>query len=469
MNQACILVLGMHRSGTSSVAGCLNEIGVYGGNELLPGSDDNKKGHFENLSVLRFNEKVLKESGATWDDPMLSVRDILFDKYIDELIQLIREEFYGVRTFYIKEPRICHLLPLYLRALKKLSIKIKILIPYRHPLEIASSLRKRNGFSPEKSILLWTSSILESEFQTRGEERYIFPYENFLTSPVQVLQEAKVLEPPYIDTAVNKDSLRECIESFVDPGLRHHTYKKSDYSNEVPEFTKKLFIELNNRNFYTGVIDEIRSDYIRHASFFYGADTVGFVDELKNQIDIKNARISELKEAYSKEQKLHLNFKELVVEKNDALILTKNTISEIKTDIRRLQEKYKSGQLELVSNKNRIAELKNDVRSLQEKCKSRQDALEAERELNLQLKRSLDTLERSNKDLKNELDKYKENKNKIDELNRKNNHLLEKNSEKDRKISSLIHEIVSIHTTRSWRYTRLFRIVVKVVKRIFHK
>ena len=55
MKQTCILILGMHRSGTSALTGVLSLLDVYLGSELMPASEDNKKGYFENKNLYRIN------------------------------------------------------------------------------------------------------------------------------------------------------------------------------------------------------------------------------------------------------------------------------------------------------------------------------------------------------------------------------------------------------------------------------
>src|SRR5271166_5535385 len=73
-NQAdriCVLVVGMHRSGTSAVASALGELGLALPREgdLLGPRFGNEKGHFESLSLMSLGDEALRLLGGSWDDP----------------------------------------------------------------------------------------------------------------------------------------------------------------------------------------------------------------------------------------------------------------------------------------------------------------------------------------------------------------------------------------------------------------
>ena len=60
----CIIVLGMHRSGTSALARVLNLLGVDLGTNLLPAAEDNETGFWEHRDLVLVNEEVLRHSAA---------------------------------------------------------------------------------------------------------------------------------------------------------------------------------------------------------------------------------------------------------------------------------------------------------------------------------------------------------------------------------------------------------------------
>src|SRR5215813_12182654 len=66
-----IVIAGMHRSGTSLIAGMLRQCGLYLGepNEFIESRSDNPDGFWENERFLQVNEDILSELGGGWDCP----------------------------------------------------------------------------------------------------------------------------------------------------------------------------------------------------------------------------------------------------------------------------------------------------------------------------------------------------------------------------------------------------------------
>lgn len=78
-----VVVLGMHRSGTSYVAAVLHHLGVSMGEQLLDADWSNQNGHFEDLDILQINKAILIESNIetyTSSINAVSVSDSLQDK-----------------------------------------------------------------------------------------------------------------------------------------------------------------------------------------------------------------------------------------------------------------------------------------------------------------------------------------------------------------------------------------------------
>src|SRR5437764_4863962 len=113
----CILVVGMHRSGTSAMAGTLKIMGVDFGENLIGSDADNIKGYFEHLDIHDANDDLLEEFGSSWKDLKLP-RNWLSDSRVSchriKIRALIARDFSDSQLFGIKDPRISILLPLYL-------------------------------------------------------------------------------------------------------------------------------------------------------------------------------------------------------------------------------------------------------------------------------------------------------------------------------------------------------------------
>lgn len=68
MTKTAYVVLGMHRSGTSSVAGALSHLGAAPPASLMPPKADNPSGFWESERISDFNEEILNSIGTTWLD-----------------------------------------------------------------------------------------------------------------------------------------------------------------------------------------------------------------------------------------------------------------------------------------------------------------------------------------------------------------------------------------------------------------
>src|ERR1700683_5721745 len=66
-----VLVLGMHRSGTSALARGLQMLGVYLGNHFISPNPDNPTGYWEDRNIFGLNERLLAVFGLKWEEVAL--------------------------------------------------------------------------------------------------------------------------------------------------------------------------------------------------------------------------------------------------------------------------------------------------------------------------------------------------------------------------------------------------------------
>ncbi len=217
----CVIVLGMHRSGTSALTGALSLAGFDLGRDILPGDPSNPRGHFENEHIVRLNIRALSSLGVTWQDSFLAPPGELSDetlmaRFLPELRALLEREFSFSRPLLIKDPRLCLLLPLYRRCLDEMDVQQAFVILTRDPREVIDSLARRNNLSPLRSELLWAYHVLASERFTRGTRRVFLAHEEFIAKPVHEIR--KILHAlPF--TLTEADDLDARIRAFVEPGL----------------------------------------------------------------------------------------------------------------------------------------------------------------------------------------------------------------------------------------------------------
>ena len=80
----------------------------------------------------------------------------------------------------LKDPRICRFVPLWRAVLGRLGVAPKVVVPLRHPLEVAGSLARRDGMPEDEALLLWLRHCLEAEAATRGLPRSFLRYDDLV-------------------------------------------------------------------------------------------------------------------------------------------------------------------------------------------------------------------------------------------------------------------------------------------------
>ena len=225
MTNNAVLVVGMHRSGTSAVAGALEKCGVNFGSNLLPGKTGiNPKGYWEDREVIELHNEFLERKGMRWDDVLFtregenSDSKDLDEKFRSKLINILNTRFQIHPIWGVKDPRICIFIPAWLDVLRAVKTNIHIVLVVRQPYEVIASLRKRNGFSYEKCAHLWLRYSLTAEKNTRSNKRTIVDYAKMLADP------RRELERVITDLGLGKElSVPENIPNFLEPSLRHNT------------------------------------------------------------------------------------------------------------------------------------------------------------------------------------------------------------------------------------------------------
>lgn len=146
-----VIVLGMHRSGTSLLAGTLEAAGLVLG-EVNTAAPHNQKGNREHEALRAVHDKILGRVGASWKLP--PKEPITFtDREKAELIETMAP-FRGLARWGFKDPRAVWLFDGY-RALFPDAPAIGV---FRDPRAVARSLMARDGdlaMTEEEGLLLW--------------------------------------------------------------------------------------------------------------------------------------------------------------------------------------------------------------------------------------------------------------------------------------------------------------------------
>lgn len=220
-----LVVIGMHRSGTSATTGALQCLGVNLGERLYAGHQGiNDKGYFEHSDIADTDDEVLWQTGSCWDDILLK-QDGWWEnedlgRFEEKMRHFIRRDFPSDDLWALKDPRVCRLLPWWLRILNAEKILPHFLFVVRPAEAVYRSLEKRDGFSRDKAYLLWLLHYLEAERWSRDYPRGVLGFDRFLHDPVgefcRIEKELGSIFP------IPAAQASECLGRFVSPGLRHH-------------------------------------------------------------------------------------------------------------------------------------------------------------------------------------------------------------------------------------------------------
>lgn len=217
-----LLPLGMHRSGTSSLAGSLHLLGAALPKHLIPSKSDNQKGFYEPENIVMLNDEILASANSAWNDygrfDILLIQEGLLSDYIRRAVSMVVDEYEGASTIVLKDPRICRMLSFWLPALDQAGYTPYVVTPVRSPLEVAQSLHARDGLSLQAGMSLWLRHILDAEFESRECPRFFFLWDQFLGDPNAVLVEMSQCFG--LDLGASSPFKRRQITAFINSDLR---------------------------------------------------------------------------------------------------------------------------------------------------------------------------------------------------------------------------------------------------------
>ncbi|MDD5521717.1 MAG: glycoside hydrolase family 99-like domain-containing protein [Kiritimatiellae bacterium] len=220
-HSTAIIILGMHRSGTSALTGCLTHLGIPLGEPLVPRNFDNPRGFFELQDVVDLNERLFQHLGRSHLTPGPLPTDWQDDSEVftfqQEAERLLTHHFANHHLFGLKDPRFCLTLPLWLKTFDRLAIKPVFILQYRQPLDSAISLSRRNRIPFETAVQLWIEHTLLAEAFTRPFPRQHVLMPELMADPIATL--ARLATDLGLAWPLPVDQRKEVILAFIDPNL----------------------------------------------------------------------------------------------------------------------------------------------------------------------------------------------------------------------------------------------------------
>jgi len=186
---AGIVVLGMHRSGTSALTRILNLLGAdVGPEDDLLTEYDNPSGHWESKALVACNDRILAAFGRSWDFPPWLEPGWELSPRAERLVPDMADTFAGVFSsdpWVWKDPRTCLTFPLWRRVLGP---SVRVVLVLRDPGAVVSSLKRRDGIPTVYGTGLWHRYVRAAVRASRGLPVVCVHFAELVASPTDTIR-----------------------------------------------------------------------------------------------------------------------------------------------------------------------------------------------------------------------------------------------------------------------------------------
>lgn len=435
-----VVVLGMHRSGTSALTRGLKVLGVDLGDNFWPAASDNEKGFWEAPDIVLFNETILRKLNSKKEFnhhyskigfEALKIRPIGTSGFINKelnsylrsdvflserqiAIDILKNKLKDDVIFGFKDPRVSILLPFWQSVFEELNLDDSYIISVRNPLSVAESLLKRNNISADVSMLLWYKHMLSSIFYTQDKKNVFVHYDDLLENPKHQLERiSQFLFLPMPESSL--DEFEEYAHNFLTSNLRHHEYSIHDLVNNsnVPKTMTELYFLLDhlskdalvtNSNEFKEqwkLIEESNSTYIPLLTIidrlekdkydlFYEKISLGEERDTllqeKNNLSEEKIEIIKQKEILTQERndfihKLNMltHEKEILFDKKNSLMVEKESLVQEKENLIKVRDAFIVERDSLSQEKDTLIKTSDTLRVERDGLNQEKEALIVER------------------------------------------------------------------------------------------
>lgn len=370
VDNRAILVLGMHRSGTSAATRMINLLGAELGSRLLQPREDNQQGFWESEDAYEIDERLLHGIGRRWSDigpfPSDWENSPAAKDALGHIIRLIEREFADKPLWAIKDPRQCRLAPIWLKAMQLSGIKVSVLIVVRDPWEVAQSLAKRDQIDEPSARQIWVQHLFEALDATQGTPRTLITYDRLLQDWRQCANQI-ALDGGFA-WPIAREVAEPAIDEFLDNGNRHHWVDHEGRSGS--SFVQRVFaaceILQDDSQLGWSLLDELRDQYRLVEQL-----TLPAVGALLQRLQGHDQERQQLIEGHRSNLKL---FQAHIDKQNLDLLANERRVSELQEKSLQMSELVMNYQNNLASLQLELQAREQQTRSLQERI----DMLELE-------------------------------------------------------------------------------------------
>jgi len=182
-----LFVAGAGRSGTSTLAGLMQILGLHVPKPEVVADETNPKGFGEPRWVVDFHTRLLVKASVQVSDARPAAWSYTADVTVDdEVAQELRTwlelQFKEAEHLIIKDPRLSWFLPLWSRCAEEFDMTPRLATMLRHPAAVVDSKqRSYGGWQGEVSRTAgWLNQSLFTERATREAPRVFVRYEDLL-------------------------------------------------------------------------------------------------------------------------------------------------------------------------------------------------------------------------------------------------------------------------------------------------
>jgi hypothetical protein len=191
LDKTAIIVLGMHRSGTSALARTISLLGARLPDDLVGPNEGNPHGHWEPQAIVALNDRMLAEAGSDVYG-ILDISPAWFSssraqEFADEAAKIIGVSFQNDPLIVMKDPRTAVMLPVWTQAFAQCGYRLRHVLPLRHPDSVADSLARRHlksidydAWPAPRGHLVWLRYTLAAVRGSRGQTRAFVAYADLL-------------------------------------------------------------------------------------------------------------------------------------------------------------------------------------------------------------------------------------------------------------------------------------------------